>query len=79
MRIRVEGTRAEVDTATALIADVLEVQEVSSFYANTRTASVLGRVYLTVASPTTTVVRAREDRLGKGTQITSTPGKEITP
>jgi len=78
MRIRVEGTRAEVDTATALIGQVLEVQEVSGFYPN-RGASLLGRVYLTVASPTTTVVRARAERLGKGTQITSTPGKEITP
>ncbi|MEU9687145.1 hypothetical protein [Amycolatopsis japonica] len=48
MRIRVEGTETEVAAAVAAIATVVEVQEASGFYPN-RGASVLGRVYLTVA------------------------------
>ena len=78
MRIRVEGTRAEVDAATEVLRQVLDVQEVSGFYPN-RGASVLGRVYLTVAAPTApTTVRACAERITTRKQITPAPGKEIT-
>lgn len=78
MRIRVEGTRAEVDATTALLGHVLDVHEVSRFYPN-RGASVLGRVYLTVAAPAApTTVRAKSERITARKQITPAPGKEIT-
>lgn len=77
MKIRVEGTRAEVDATTALLGHVLDVHEVSRFYPN-RGASVLGRVYLTVAAPNPDVVRAWTERLDQHRQITPAPGKEIT-
>jgi hypothetical protein len=50
MRIRVEGTEAEIAAAVERIATVVEVQEASRSYAN-RGSSMLGRVYLTVAAP----------------------------
>ncbi|MBB5808949.1 hypothetical protein F4560_008717 [Saccharothrix ecbatanensis] len=48
MKIRVEGTADEVDSAVQSLRQVFEVQEVSRFYAN-RGTSALGRVYVTVA------------------------------
>lgn len=51
MRIRVEGTQAETAAAVAWLVSLLDVQEVSSFYAN-RGHSQLGRVYLTISPPT---------------------------
>lgn len=49
MRIRLEGTEAEISAVIDRLTPVLTLQEVSRFYPN-RGASVLGRVYLTVGS-----------------------------
>lgn len=59
MKIRVEGTRAEVDAAVQQVRLVLNVQEVSHFYPN-RGASTLGRVYLTIG-PSTSAPPVRAD------------------
>jgi hypothetical protein len=58
------GTRAEINDVLPVLTAVLVVQEVSEFYLN-RGASQLGRVYLEVAGPLNTSVRAtavRTDR-----------------
>jgi hypothetical protein len=43
MKIRLEGTEADIAVALERLVPVLEIQEVSRFYAN-RGASTLGRV-----------------------------------
>ncbi|MFE0027074.1 hypothetical protein [Amycolatopsis sp. NPDC059021] len=62
MKIRLMGTRTEIAAVVTRLATVLDVQEVSDFYPN-RGASALGRVYLTIATPTDpTTVRADAER-----------------
>ncbi|MDX8146425.1 hypothetical protein SK854_30225 [Lentzea sp. BCCO 10_0061] len=46
MKIRLEGTRDEIDAAVPALAHGFEVLQVSSFYPN-RGTSMLGRVYVT--------------------------------
>jgi hypothetical protein len=62
MKIRLEGTEPEIAAALQRLGPMLEIQDVRRFYAN-RSASTLGRVYLTVgvnaASP---VLRAEAER-----------------
>ncbi|SES37901.1 hypothetical protein SAMN05216188_1467 [Lentzea xinjiangensis] len=60
MKIRLEGTAAEIATAVESLRLGFEVQEVSHFYAN-RGESVLGRVYVT-ASPLGGVIQAKATR-----------------
>lgn len=62
MRIRLEGTRAEVDAAVTALASGFEIQEVSGFYPN-RGPSVLGRIYVTATVRPAPTVRARSTRL----------------
>jgi hypothetical protein len=77
MRIRLEGTETEIAATLARITPVLEVQEVSRFYAN-RGASTLGRVYLTIVTPAASgVVRADAERTDKSPRITGRNRKEI--
>jgi hypothetical protein len=77
MRIRVEGTEAEIAAAVEQITTVLTVQETSRFYAN-RGSSVLGRVYLTVAAPTAgTVLRAEAERTDEPPRLPRGGRKEI--
>lgn len=52
MKLRLSGTRAEIDALLPLLTRVLEVREVSDFYPN-RGQSQLGRVYVDVEPPTT--------------------------
>jgi hypothetical protein len=60
MKIRIEGTPAEVDVLVDALRDVVDVREVSRFYPN-RGSSVLGRVYVDVTAPAR-VVRAKATR-----------------
>lgn len=78
MKIRLEGTEAEIAAAAARIATVLDVQDASSFYPN-RGASSLGRVYLTVASPAPPAgpVRAKSERADRARRVPGTRRKEI--
>lgn len=64
MKIRIEGTQNEVTAAARLVAEVLDVHEVSRFYPN-RGHSTLGRVYLTVGSPASRRVWAEATRLDR--------------
>ena len=50
MKIRLTGTEAEIAAVLARLITAVEVQEISGFYPN-RGASVLGRVYVTIAIP----------------------------
>lgn len=52
MKIRLHGTPDECDRAAAVLAQVLEVLDISRPYAD-RPPSKLCRVYLTIAPPTT--------------------------
>lgn len=64
MKMRLMGTRGEIDAVLPVLSAVLTLHEVSDFYPN-RGASQLGRVYVEVAGPRTTTVRAdavRTDR-----------------
>ncbi|WP_406640457.1 hypothetical protein [Amycolatopsis sp. WGS_07] len=77
MRIRLMGTEAEIAAVAERLASVLEVQEISEFYPN-RGASVLGRVYLTVAVPTTPpVVHADAERAEQRRELPRPGRKEI--
>ncbi|SEB48603.1 hypothetical protein SAMN04489727_2156 [Amycolatopsis tolypomycina] len=81
MRIRVEGTEAEIAAAVAVITTVLDVQEASGFYRN-RGASKLGRVYLTVVAPASPAgpVQAtaeRADRPQSNSRVPTRHRKEI--
>lgn len=78
MRIRLEGTRAEVDAAVPALAHGFEVQEVSGFYPN-RGASVLGRVYVTATVLPAHIVRARATRLDTTTaRLDTDPPPQLT-
>ncbi|MEU6645489.1 hypothetical protein ABZ863_23455 [Saccharomonospora sp. NPDC046836] len=44
------GTETEIAATIAAITPVLDIQEISDFYLN-RGATILGRVYVTVAPP----------------------------
>ncbi|HYQ66160.1 DUF1942 domain-containing protein [Actinophytocola sp.] len=61
MKIRLMGTRADINTVLPVLTAVLTVQEVSDFHPN-RGTSVLGRVYLDVAGPAPNVVRVEAVR-----------------
>lgn len=50
MKIRITGTEQEIAAIVPLLRAVLEIQELSAFYAN-RGESQLGRVYLEVKGP----------------------------
>lgn len=64
MRIRLTGAREEIEPVVAVLTDVLDVLEVSSFYPN-RGSSRLGRVYLEIGGVGTQTVQTqavRDDR-----------------
>lgn len=70
MKLRLMGTRDEINAVLPVLTAVLTVQEVSDFYPN-RGNSRLGRVYLDVAGPAPSVVRAdavRTDHDDRGRQ-----------
>ena len=76
MRIRVEGTEAEIAAAVERIATVVEVQEASRCYAN-RGSSMLGRVYLTVVAPTPgTVIEAEAEHADEPRRLPGVGRKE---
>ncbi|NKE63287.1 hypothetical protein FXN61_43825 [Lentzea sp. PSKA42] len=78
MRIRLEGTRDEVDAAVSALAHGFEVQEVSGFYPN-RGASVLGRVYVTATVLPAHLIRARSTRLDTSApHLDSDPPPQLT-
>lgn len=78
MKIRLEGTRAEVDDAAQALALGFEVQEVSGFYPN-RGASVLGRVYVTATVLPADLVRARATRLDSpAARLDTDPPPQLT-
>lgn len=78
MRIRLEGTRDEVDTAAQALALGFDVQEISGFYPN-RGASVLGRVYVTATVLPAHLIRARATRLDTSApRLDSDPPPSLT-
>jgi hypothetical protein len=75
MKIRMEGTEADIAAAIERFGPVLEIQEVSRFYAN-RGASTLCRVYLTVAAPAAPpVLHSEAERADQPRRLRN--GKEI--
>jgi hypothetical protein len=88
VKIRVEGTEAEITAAVQLIATVLNVSEASDFYPNRRrgakylppsaAAPILGRVYLTVTAPAATgPVRAEAERTDQPHELPPVSRKEL--
>jgi hypothetical protein len=72
MKIRLMGTRDEINAVLPVLTAVLTVEEVSDFRPN-RGTSRLGRVYLDVAGARPDIVRAeavRADREQPRTAIT---------
>lgn len=74
MKLRISGTREECAAAVGAIATVLTVREVSGFYLNRGSSSVLGRVYLDADTPAG-AVRARAERTDRG----PAPRREVEP
>jgi hypothetical protein len=62
MKIRLTGTRDDIDAVLPVLTAVLTVQEVSDFHPN-RGKFRLGRVYLEVDGPRVTTLRAFADRM----------------
>ncbi|MDX8055768.1 hypothetical protein SK571_40870 [Lentzea sp. BCCO 10_0798] len=78
MRIRLEGTRDEVENAAQALALGFEVLEVSGFYPN-RGASVLGRVYVTATVLPAHLLRARSTRMDTSApRLDSDPPPQLT-
>ncbi|WP_103348701.1 hypothetical protein [Amycolatopsis sp. CA-128772] len=89
MRIRLEGTEAEITAAVAQLATVLRIEDASDFYPNrprgTRYlppaaagAAKQGRVYLTVTTPQETgPVRAEAERTDQPRRLPPASPKEI--
>lgn len=76
MRIRLMGTRAEIDAVLAVLPAVLDVREVSTFYPN-RGDSTLGRVYVEVGGvrPATLRASAVRDTTVRADQRAIPPGR----
>jgi hypothetical protein len=89
VRIRLEGTEAEITAAAARLATVLTVEEASDFFPNRRRGAkyvppataggpVVGRVYLTVTvlAPGAPV-RAEAERTDQARRLPPASRKEI--
>ncbi|WP_156960836.1 hypothetical protein [Amycolatopsis taiwanensis] len=50
MKIRIEGTPAEIEAVLHELPSIVEIREVSRFYPNRGSASV-GRRYVTIVAP----------------------------
>lgn len=72
MKVRLAGTRDEINAVLPAVTAVLIVQEVSEFYPN-RGGSRLGRVYLDIAGPVPGVVHVDATRTDQPTRLAITP------
>jgi hypothetical protein len=80
VKIRLMGTREDINAVLPVLTAVLTVQEVSDFYPN-RGKSQLGRVYLDITGPAPHVVRAeavRADQPQPRTAIEPSKPREIS-
>lgn len=66
MRMRLMGTRQEIDAALPVMAEVFDIHEVSDFYPN-RGTSQLGRVYVDVGGVRPVTIRATAARTDRKT------------